>query len=130
MHWTSLEVVAFLLWAKVALRKLALDEVRRQWGDSPEPSHRGPENWELHQAAFLGRTTIKIARRLPFKSTCLVQSVALMAMLRRRKIPASVRFGVRMAGANSEKFEAHSWVECGGNVILDSGNHEDYIPFK
>jgi hypothetical protein len=130
MRWTSLEAAAFLLWARLALRKLALDEVRRQWGSSPEPSDRNPENWELRQALYLGQTTTRIANRLPFKTTCLVQSVALVAMLRRRNIPAHLRFGVRMDLENTHQVDAHSWVECGGNVILDSGDHRDYIPFK
>jgi hypothetical protein len=63
---------------------------------------------------------------LPAK--CLVQSLSLWFLLRRRGTPCALRIGVRKVGC---RFEAHAWVECAGTALND---HDDlrsaYAPFE
>ncbi len=61
-------------------------------------------------------------RRLPFGTTCLVDALAADAMLRRRGIDCTVRFGVR-APRGSGRLEAHAWLEHDGEAVL--GRLED-----
>lgn len=60
-----------------------------------------------------------VARRLPSITTCLVESLAADAMLRRRDYACEIRFGVR-AGRGS--LTAHAWVEHQGVVIFGAGD--------
>jgi hypothetical protein len=70
-----------------------------------------------------------VARRLPFKPTCLEKALALWWLLRRHRIPADLRIGVRK-GVNGD-FEAHAWVEADGVVLGESGeDHTLFVPLE
>lgn len=129
MERGSLEAAAYLVWARLALRRRALSEVRRQLSRSPAAPPRPPSGKDLETAMILGRTTLAVAQRLPFHCTCLVQAVALTAMLRRRGLDADFRLGVRQAGVGDSRIAAHAWVEYGQTVVLDSEHHERFVPF-
>ena len=53
------------------------------------------------------------ASRAPFRAVCLQQAVAAKLMLRRRGIPATVRFGLAPGSATGEPPRAHAWVSAG-----------------
>lgn len=60
-------------------------------------------------------------------ATCLQESLALWWLLGRHGIPSELRVGVRKQAA---KFEAHSWVECGGVALNEpEAMHEHYAAF-
>lgn len=69
-------------------------------------------------------TALKISSRLLgfnrrvriFPASCLVESLALWRALRRRRIPADLKIGVRTLTGN---FESHAWVELQGMVLND-----------
>ena len=65
----------------------------------------------------LGRAVARTLRVLPTDSRCLWRSVVLADLLGRRGIHASLVIGVRPAPG----FEAHAWVECGGQQLLWPG---------
>ena len=70
-----------------------------------------------------------VARRLPFKPTCLEKALALWWLLRRHRIPAGLRIGVRK-DVNGV-FEAHAWVEADGVVLGDSGEDPSlFVPLE
>ena len=121
----QLEAAVALIWARLTLRQRAVSEVRAHLG--PRAKNPGePAEGDRETAADLGRVVLALADRFPWNSTCLVQSSALMSMLRRRKIPGEIRFGVAKGSAG---IRAHAWVECAGQVVLDTAAHEAYIPF-
>lgn len=62
------------------------------------------------------RAVIAVAARCP-AATCLVQALAADVMLRRRRLPCIMRFGVRLTGTTGEPVEGHAWVESGGSTI-------------
>ena len=130
MQLLSLEVGAYLLWAKISLRKQALAEIRRQWENIHPVSGTAPNQSHLNKAIKLGQCIVSVAERLPLKYTCLVQSVALIAMLRRRGISADLRIGVKHnRKAGMSEIAAHSWVEYDSTVVLDSADHGSFVPF-
>lgn len=66
-----------------------------------------------------------VARRRPFRSTCLVEALAVDAMLRRRGYASEIRFGVRPPGGG--ELAGHAWVEHDGRVVSGAlGDLDEY----
>ena len=66
------------------------------------------------------------ARHLPFRSTCLVESLTAEAMLMRRGVPCVLRLGVRPPESRGV-LDAHAWVECRGGIVAGAVDGlEDY----
>ena len=81
----------------------------------------------LDRYRAMARVEQSVARHLPFRSNCLDQSLALWWMLRRRGVAAEMHIGGRKEASN---FEAHAWVEAGGNALLDGAEvHPHFAPF-
>jgi len=60
--------------------------------------------------------------------TCLEESLTLWYLLRRQGTSACLRIGVRK---ENEKFEAHAWVEYGGEALnQDEALHRHYAAFE
>ena len=60
--------------------------------------------------------------------TCLEESLTLWYLLRKQGIPTCLRIGVRK---ENEKFEAHAWVEHGGEALnQDEAMHRHYAAFE
>ena len=77
-------------------------------------------------ARSIARIHAGVERHFFFKPTCLERSVVLSSLLWRHGVPATVRIGGRK---ESERFDAHAWVEV-DNVPFDPGNaHLDFVPF-
>ena len=57
-------------------------------------------------------------RLLPLRSTCLRVALVQVMVLRRRQLPAVVRFGVRRA--TDGELEFHAWADCGGPLEDES----------
>jgi hypothetical protein len=67
------------------------------------------------------------ARRTPWQSRCLAQSLAGAVMLRLRGEPTLVYFGVRPAGpAANRPMTAHSWLVSGGRILTGAAGQEQY----
>jgi hypothetical protein len=59
--------------------------------------------------------------------TCLEESLTLWYLLREQGIPACLRIGVRK---ENEEFEAHAWVEHGGEALNQLETlHHHYVAF-
>ena len=62
------------------------------------------------------------------RSTCLEESLTLWYLLGQQNIATRVRIGVRK---QTEKFEAHAWVEHGGKALMQSEEmHRHFAPFE
>lgn len=70
----------------------------------------------VHDMRRVPWSVAAVTRRLPFRSTCLVESLAVDAMLRRRGIASEIRFGVRPPGGGA--LSAHAWVEHDGAIVF------------
>jgi hypothetical protein len=76
---------------------------------------------QLACAQRVGWAVRAVAGRTPWTSTCLMQAVAGAALLRRRRIPAQVHFGVAKDPAQPDGLSAHAWLTCGGRVLTGDG---------
>ena len=97
-------IVAFHL----ALRLFGIERVGR-WVERAPAAARRPID-----PAAVARNVERAANGLPFSASCLVRSLAIASMLRRRGCDARLRIGVRKdAGA----LDAHAWVEMHGRPL-------------
>jgi len=116
LTWLGLRSLGFRRWQKLLTR------VTPAATDTVEISES-----LLDRGRVLARVEQSVARRLPFQSNCLDRSLALWWMLRRRGTAAEMHIGGRKEAAN---FEAHAWVEAGGNTLPDGdGVHPHFAPF-
>jgi hypothetical protein len=66
------------------------------------------------------------SRHTPGVKSCLNQALAAQVLLARRGHPALVRIGV--ARGEGGRFQAHAWVESGGEVVVGGSGHERFTP--
>ncbi|GMN01950.1 lasso peptide biosynthesis B2 protein [Erythrobacter sp. MTPC3] len=57
----------------------------------------------------------RVARRLPFKSDCLIQAIAAQDWLSRLGMASAMQIGVQKP--DTKPFEAHAWLLCGETVV-------------
>lgn len=70
------------------------------------------------------------AARLPWRSVCFDQGLALQRALRRRGHDARLHYGLSGPGAGD--FMAHVWVELGGRILIgaeEAGGHHSVAVF-
>jgi hypothetical protein len=116
--WIGLRLIGFRRWERV----LAVF--------APTVNTTGPAQGASVQksALLVARMQEAAARNLFFRANCLEQSLVLCWLLRRRGIDAVLRIGARK---ESERFEAHAWVELDSQVLNDaSAEHRHFVPFE
>ena len=106
------EAGLLLVAARVGLWILPFPVLRRAL-DGRDPAGREPDLAFPERVAWAVRV---LARRLP-GMTCLVQSLAAHALLRRRGHRPALHIGVREGGPEAASLDAHAWVECEGRVV-------------
>jgi len=100
-----------LISARITLWFGSFDRVRRQLQLADDG--RGGE---VDQSRRVARAVDAVGDAWPGLGNCLVKAVAAVSLLRRHELPGSLCIGVaRSAGGG---FEAHAWVECGGEILL------------
>jgi len=120
--WSKVGLALEILVAYMAMwRALGHADVLRMAAKArdvhPRPSTGDP--LEHQQARRLGKAVGKVLRVLPTDSRCLIRSLVLVRILSRRAIRSTIVIGVR----KSAGFEAHAWVEHGGQAILPAGEY-------
>ena len=78
----------------------------------------------LVEAALVGGTVTRVARRLPWRPSCLRQALATQRMLRRRGIAGRLHLGV----TGLREAEAHAWVTVDGEPVVGRPGVERYVP--
>jgi hypothetical protein len=113
--WFGLRVFGFSRWQQKLARKFSRAEIK----SSATPAISANRIAQLQEAAAL-------ALFLP--TNCLERSLALWSLLNRRGFPAEFKLGARK---QSEKFEAHAWVEL-NRVALNNPLEEQrgFAPFE
>lgn len=82
----------------------------------------------MQEAKLTARMVASASREGLVHGNCLERSLTLWWLLRRRRIPAQLRIGVRK---HANQFQAHAWVELEGAVLNDSdGLHQEYAAFE
>jgi hypothetical protein len=87
---------------------------------------RGPTAMTPDEIRRIAWSVGAVTQRLPFSSTCLVQSLAVDAMLRRRGVPSAICLGVQPPDGGT--LAAHAWVEHDGQVVF--GARSDLAEYR
>ena len=122
------EAAARLAAAWIGLRVMGFQRMRARAESLRGGKHGGDGSAELAVARMVTRAEESAARHLFFRPNCLVQSLALLRMLRRRGIDAELRLGARN---RTGKFEAHAWVTLGSVALNDATETgAAFVPFE
>jgi Transglutaminase-like superfamily len=120
------EAAVLLLLVRAGLSILPFNALRRGLRYYAGPARQTGVVSEEHVRRVAWAVTA-VALRLPVRTTCLVESLAADAMLRRRGCACDLRFGVRRPQEGSGRFPAHAWIEHRGVVVLgDVDGLRDY----
>ncbi len=65
-----------------------------------------------------------MASRVPWRTVCIQKGVAAQLMLRRRKLPATLHYG--LSNRSRTRLEAHIWVTSGPNVVVGGKAAEEF----
>ncbi len=79
-------------------------------------------------ARSIGRAVERASRYTPWNSTCLTQTIAGKAMLRRRGMPSRLYLGTRKDDAG--RLIAHSWLLAGNEVLIGGAGYESFTPLS
>jgi hypothetical protein len=75
-------------------------------------------------AVAIRRALLRVARHLPWHSSCLVQAIAGRMMLWRRRLPSVLHLGAR----NDPQLAAHAWLQCGEVDVVGVEASDEYTP--
>ena len=81
---------------------------------------------DIQIARAVGRGIRRAAKRTPWESACLVQSLTAHRMLQKRNIPGVFYLGVGKDVTGKEAMKAHAWSQCGEDIITGESGHEMY----
>ena len=119
----ALEAVRLALCVEIDLQILPFTRVLAGLNAQPDGRFRGESPVS---AANVQRAIQRAYRVLPFKSTCLRESLVFCRIFKRRGLPAELRIGVKKTG---DRLGAHAWVEDGkGMVLTDPLEH--FVPLQ
>jgi hypothetical protein len=82
----------------------------------------------LARAAEIGWAVRTAAAHVPFASTCLMQGLAAAALLRRRRIEATLYLGVAKESGAVDGLSAHAWLRCGELVLTGAAGRAAFTP--
>ena len=69
---------------------------------------------------------LRVALRLPWRSSCLVRALAARMMLKRRGLPSALQLGVKSETARG--LAAHAWLKCGEIDVVGSESATEFTP--
>ena len=107
------EATVCLAVARVALLRLPFRVLAARLGDHMEHTTLADDPDRTAAARRVGWAIRAVSARAPWRTKCLEQALAGKAMLRRRRIPSTVYFGVAPAAGNDGPFDAHAWLRTG-----------------
>lgn len=123
----TLEAMTWLVLARFLIARVPFGHWRSWLGTPVAPLADDPDlRLEANLAARrLARAVVRAAGRLPGRSRCLAQAMALQWMLRRRGLDGVLHIGVLPGSARGTLDDLHAWVVRHGEVVIgaDAGPH-------
>lgn len=121
-----LTAAVMLIMATLAVGLLPFHMLIRTAGTGTASPRRDPAHWKAEMAA---RAVESMSRRMPWRTVCIHEGLALHWMLRRRAIPSVLHFGV---DPGNDRLSAHVWVSLDGKILIGeaaAGRHAQVATF-
>jgi hypothetical protein len=113
----------FLLWAKLQIQFKPFQSIASGLGT---PQFETPLSDCFPEFISLMKTAIRRAAKYSLhKSNCYDQALAAMMLCRKRKIPATIYFGL---AKTEEGLKAHAWLRCGISFVTGGFAKQHYTP--
>lgn len=120
-----LEACVYLGVARAALLVVPFRIIAQRLGRQLSPGDSTlPSGAPAPVARRIGSAVERMARRTPWNSTCLTQTIAGKFMLRRRGLSSRLYLGTRKD--ESGRLLAHSWLLVGNEILIGGGGHETF----
>ena len=85
-----------------------------------------PEQKDRQSVQLIRKAIRRAARRTPWESACLVQSLVARIMLQKRDIPGVIYLGVAAAQTEKTPLKAHAWSQCGDIIVTGQNGHDNF----
>lgn len=115
-RWLVAEAAVLLVVVRLAIAGVPFSILRRALDRAVRLFGRHAAGTSVSSVTRLAWAVAAVAPRLPFRSTCLVEALAIDAMLRRRGHASEIRIGVRPPSGGA--LAGHAWVEHDGIVVF------------
>jgi hypothetical protein len=112
--------------ARLKLSLLTFKRIAPSLGKVMPGSDANQPQDDNRQAAMFGWAVRTAARYTPWKSTCLVQAIAVNKLLRRHSIPGTLYLGVKKDDVRPSELNAHAWVRSGNRIVTGEGGWQQY----
>lgn len=122
----AIEAAALLLIARVAVRLVAFRHIVRVLRLDQGETSSTTDARACERAARIGWAIRAATAHTPWGGTCLMQGIAGVAMLRRRRVPATLYLGVAKDTTSTSGLAAHAWLRSGGTTLTGAGNQSRF----
>jgi len=95
---------------RVAIGRLAFRRIAARLGLTQVETCGVCETSKVYEATRIGWAVQAAAAHTPWQSTCLVQALAGIAMLRRRKLAGALYLGIAKDAIAPQSLAAHAWL--------------------
>jgi hypothetical protein len=120
-----LRTVAPLIAMRVAMWTLPFARVREICDAMSRPMRADPSG-ERPTPDRIAWAVAALSRVVPRANNCLVRALATGIVLKRYGYPSELKIGVMKPEGGG--FEAHAWLESGGNVVIGDFQLDQYVP--
>jgi hypothetical protein len=112
-----------LHWSKVLILFFPFQKIAGRLG---HPQKETPaEELNDTEVVLSAIATARAARYALYRTQCFDKSLAVMILLKRRKIPATIYFGLKR---DTGFLQAHAWLRCGNKIITGGLGQSQYAP--
>ena len=123
------EATGFIIGARLGIRLLSIQRLRSLLAGPAAQNLTSVSAEET--SGRVAWAVSAVASRLPGRTSCLIEALAVEAMLRRRGHECELRLGVPPASAANAGFAAHAWIESEGQVVIGAvSGLDEYAVFS
>lgn len=123
-RWLVVEAAAGLVSALLQVRLVPFWRVAAWHGwESGNATPSALDDEQLAVARDVGRLVSAVGRRTPWKSTCLMQSLTVATLLRRRGLGSVTHLGL---APKEDGYDAHSWTVAGERILVGAAGHRRF----
>lgn len=123
-RWLAVEVLVGLVSALVQVRLVPFRRVVAWHGwESGDRAQSALDDEQCAVARDVGRVVDAVGRRTPWTSTCLMRSLTVATMLRRRGLGSVTHLGL---APKADGYDAHSWTVAGDRIVVGALGHRRF----